>query len=144
MTWEQTRKQLAGKFAVCIRTESCVQVPCSASESHSGMKQNLKKSSDADHRYGRIPVQNLSIMKLLPQIQAWVQLLSILTTFSEIYMCGMQRQPGKWEWLERYGMCLSEIAGLRSRINSRISWFCDSFYCCTFFIPLQLKQKGTK
>lgn len=73
--------------------KAACQSNCSASESYSNMKQNIKKGNDADHRYGMIPVQNLLIMKLLTQIQAWAQLLSILTTWSTTYTCVMQRQP---------------------------------------------------
>lgn len=51
------------------------------------------------------------------------------------------------EWLGHCSMSWSEMAGCGSRINCKIGWFLDSFYCCTFiffFILLQVKQKGTK
>lgn len=114
------------------------------SESYSNPRQKIKEGSDADHRSGMIPLENLLIMKLLTQNQAWAQLLSILTAWSSTYICVAQRQPGKWEWLACCSMCLSAVEGLWSRINCRISWFLGSFYCCTFFILLQGKQKRSE
>lgn len=112
----------------------------SASESYSNIKQSIKKGNDADHRYGMIPMQNLLMIKLLTQIQSWVQLLSMLTTWPAT--CAVQRLPGKWEWVEYVSMCLSETAGVQSRINCRINWFLDSFYYCTFLSFVNWSRKG--
>lgn len=89
-----------------------------------------------------IPMQNLLMIKLLTQIQSWVQLLSMLTTWPATYTCAVQRLPGKWEWVEYVSMCLSETAGVQSRINCRINWFLDSFYYCTFLSFVNWSRKG--
>lgn len=78
-------------------------------------------------------MKSLLIVELLAQIQAVEQLLSAGTTWNTALreVCCAEKIR---EWLGHCSMCWSEIGGHGSRINCRIGWFLDSFYCCTFFL----------
>lgn len=82
------------------------------------------------------------MMKFLIHIQAWAHLLSMLTTWSAACTCCAKTSRKRSEWSECSSMWLNETEGLQSKINSRINWFLDSFYCCTFLSFINWSRKG--